>query len=40
MILMLLETSLQGNYNAFIAAHVDDLTATAPIDQLKKWWIN
>ena len=34
MILMLVEISLQGNYNTFIAAYADYLTAAGPIDQL------
>ena len=38
MILMLVEISLQGNYNIFTATYADDLTAARPIDQLKKWW--
>ena len=37
-ILMLMEISLQGNYNTFTAAYADDLTATGPIHQLNKWW--
>ena len=37
MILMLVEISLQGNYNTFTAAYTDDLTAAGPIDHLKKW---
>ena len=36
MILMLVEISLQGNYNTFTAAYADDLTAAGPIDQLYK----
>ena len=37
MIFMLVEISLQGNYNTFTAVYADGLTAARPIDQLKKW---
>ena len=38
MILMLVEISLQGNYNTFTAAYTDDLTSAGPIDHIKKWY--
>ena len=38
MILMLVDISLQRNYNNFTTAYADDLTAVAPIHRLKKWW--
>ena len=37
MILMLVEISLQGNYNTFTTTFADNLTAAGQIDQLKKW---
>ena len=33
---MLVKISLEGNCDTFTAAYIDNLTAAAPIDQLKK----
>lgn len=38
MILMLVESSLQGNCNTFTAAYANELIAAGLIDQLMKWW--
>ena len=36
-ILMLVEISLQGNYNTLTTACADELNIARPISQLKKW---